>query len=312
MPWSDIEYGIGRCNTDPHACCLGQWQESYYLFISTGSDVLIYETAQWTLVQIVHPCQDARLRTPTSVPSVSCCSPSGVVALALENVILLYYPEITSSTSTEGARFQPGEVRWTCTVVLRTDDIGTCVQWQSNTTLLVGSIHGVTQWEHCHEDPAVRDGPTQWSKTWEESLSVPCHLIATSADHDMFATLGRYDRLVKLWYSDSEHVRRFLYLSHPYHVMDIAWRTPYPSDSTAATSTSLFTLGADGCTRIWSQQSIHEGTPIYALVYTLDPRLWLGPLPTLLHNALDSPTSDQSLAKVQSNLADHTFPYAHW
>ncbi|KAJ1651963.1 regulator of (H+)-ATPase in vacuolar membrane [Dispira simplex] len=281
-------------------------------FISTGSDLFIYETAQWSLVQILHPRQDARLRILTSIPSVSCCSPSGIVALVLDNVILLYHPETISSTPTEGTRFQPGGARWTCTVVLGTDDIGTCVQWQSDTALLVGSINGVARWEHCHEDRTARDSPTHWSKTWEEPLPTPCHLITASADHGVFATLGRYDRLVKVWYLDSEHARRFLYLPHPYHVMDMAWRTPYPSGSAAATCSSLFTLCADGCTRIWSQQSTHEGTPIYALVCTLDPRQWLGSLPTMLPNVLVTSTSDQSLTKVQSNLPDYTFPYAHW
>ncbi|KAK0639249.1 RAVE protein 1 C terminal-domain-containing protein [Cercophora newfieldiana] len=90
--------------------------------------------------------------------------------------------------------------------------------------------------------------------SWRKKLANPVRLASLSYDSAYIASVGRYDRLVKVWRRLSygtDGVRfDFIYLSHPQAVTNIQWRKPHFIDQTI--DNVLYTFCTDNVVRVWT------------------------------------------------------------
>lgn len=96
--------------------------------------------------------------------------------------------------------------------------------------------------------------------TWRKALASPVKYADLSYDSAYIATVGYYDRLVKVWrrlsYVSDEVRFDFMYLSHPQAVTSLQWRQPYHVDQTI--DNVLYTFCLDNVMRIWTGSDSHN------------------------------------------------------
>ncbi|KAK0635063.1 RAVE protein 1 C terminal-domain-containing protein [Bombardia bombarda] len=95
--------------------------------------------------------------------------------------------------------------------------------------------------------------------SWRKRLANPARLASLSYDSAYIASVGQYDRLVKVWRRlsfGSDDVRfDFIYLPHPELVTGIQWRRPHHVDQTI--DNVLYTFCVDNQLRIWTGSDSH-------------------------------------------------------
>ena len=95
--------------------------------------------------------------------------------------------------------------------------------------------------------------------SWRKQLANPAHLASLSYDSAYVASVGQYDRLVKVWrrlsYGSDDVRFDFLYLPHPRVVTGIQWRRPRHIGQTI--ENVLYTFCADNHLRIWAGSDSH-------------------------------------------------------
>jgi WD40 repeat protein len=95
--------------------------------------------------------------------------------------------------------------------------------------------------------------------SWRKRLANPVRLASLSYDSAYIASVGEYDRLVKVWrrlsYGTGEVRFDFLYLRHPQPVTGIQWRRPHHVDQTI--ENALYTFCADNVLRVWAGSDSH-------------------------------------------------------
>ncbi|KAK3386909.1 RAVE protein 1 C terminal-domain-containing protein [Podospora didyma] len=95
--------------------------------------------------------------------------------------------------------------------------------------------------------------------SWSKRLATPVHLASLSYDSAYIASVGQYDRLVKVWRRlsyGSDDVRFDLaYLTHPQPVTGIQWRRPHHIEQTI--DNVLYTFCVDNTLRVWTGTDSH-------------------------------------------------------
>ncbi|KAJ4307103.1 regulator of (H+)-ATPase in vacuolar membrane [Collariella sp. IMI 366227] len=95
--------------------------------------------------------------------------------------------------------------------------------------------------------------------SWRKKLAAPVRLASLSYDSAYIASVGEYDRLVKVWrrlsYGAGEVRFDFIYLRHPQPVTGIQWRRPHHVDQTI--ENALYTFCADNVLRVWAGSDSH-------------------------------------------------------
>lgn len=99
---------------------------------------------------------------------------------------------------------------------------------------------------------------------WKRKLADPVKFAKFSPDSALIVTVGRYDRLAKVWRRlafGADEVRfEVSYLPHPNVVTGIHWRLPrHPEQSM---DNVLYTLGADNKIRVWAVIDHHALSPL--------------------------------------------------
>ncbi|KAK1754317.1 regulator of V-ATPase in vacuolar membrane protein 1 [Echria macrotheca] len=95
--------------------------------------------------------------------------------------------------------------------------------------------------------------------SWRKKLANPVRLASLSYDSAYIASVGQYDRLVKVWrrlsYGSDGVLFDFIYLSHPGAVTSLQWRRPHYVDQTI--DNVLYTFCTDDILRVWAGSDSH-------------------------------------------------------
>ena len=62
--------------------------------------------------------------------------------------------------------------------------------------------------------PAIEDDPRDWDCVWKCATATPIHHMAFSPDGTLFATCGKNDRLVKIWFENKQCELAAYYFSY--------------------------------------------------------------------------------------------------
>ena len=100
------------------------------------------------------------------------------------------------------------------------------------------------------------DSPSQ---IWSQKLSSPAKLALFAPDAGLIASIGHYDRLVKMWRRlsfEADNVRfDTSYLPHPTAVTNLHWRKPWHAEQDL--DNLLYTICADNKIRVWAHSEHH-------------------------------------------------------
>ena len=112
------------------------------------------------------------------------------------------------------------------------------------------------------------EGTGSWECVWRVRPASPVVYLAFSADGTLFATAGKHDRLVRIWYQNqqlllpSQGVENissnvvtysFIYVTHPRPVTGFSWRATSRYMPRGAVANILVTNCMDNICRIWSE-----------------------------------------------------------
>ena len=125
------------------------------------------------------------------------------------------------------------------------------LSWGSPDELLLGGSRLVLWFIPDHNPPTV---------VWNQILAYPAALAYLSPDSGLIASVGRHDRLVKIWrrLSYEEDSTRFdvSYLPHPSTVTNLHWRKPWHQEQSL--DNLLYTFCADNHVRAWTASDQHS------------------------------------------------------
>lgn len=148
------------------------------------------------------------------------------------------------------------------------NDTITTLSWGMSNELLAGSAsltlfntHGATE------------------QIWTKQLANPVKFAHFSADAEMIASTGKYDRLLKIWrrtsFGSADQRFDYSYLPHPNVITGLHWRQPFHKDQTA--DNVLYTICADNKVRVWiSDHHGIDGLTLWTevdLMGSIQPRL---------------------------------------
>ncbi|XP_008941093.1 PREDICTED: dmX-like protein 2 isoform X3 [Merops nubicus] len=129
------------------------------------------------------------------------------------------------------------------------------------------------------KDDKVLPVLNDWKCVWQCKTAVSIHLMAWSPDGEYFATAGKDDCLLKVWYpmtgwkssllpQENEEKKKcsgtvnfsFVYLAHPRAVTGFSWRNISKYMPRGLVSNVLLTSCLDGICRLWAETLLPEDT----------------------------------------------------
>ncbi|XP_009068911.1 PREDICTED: dmX-like protein 2 isoform X3 [Acanthisitta chloris] len=129
------------------------------------------------------------------------------------------------------------------------------------------------------KDDKVPPVLNDWKCVWQCKTAISVHLMSWSPDGEYFATAGKDDCLLKVWYpmtgwkssllpqeneekkKSSEDVRfSFVYLAHPRAVTGFSWRNISKYMPRGLVCNVLLTSCLDGICRLWAETLLPEDT----------------------------------------------------
>lgn len=130
------------------------------------------------------------------------------------------------------------------------------LSWGDTDELLVGST-SLTLWSTVSNSYSSLSGV---KLLWRRPLANPAKLALFCYDATLVASVGEYDRLVKVWRRlsiGSEDVQfDCSYLPHPRAVTAMHWRRPFHREQSI--DNVLYTIGADAVLRVWAPVYPHD------------------------------------------------------
>lgn len=138
----------------------------------------------------------------------------------------------------------------------------TSLSWGSSGELLLGGSRLVLWHVPEHNTPSI---------TWEEDLAYPTALAHLSPDSSYIASVGRHDRLVKIWrrlsYEAGTTSFDVSYLPHPAAVTNVHWRKPWHLEQSL--DNLLYTFCSDNQVRAYTTFDPHA-LSVMQLAGTID------------------------------------------
>ncbi|RDI89534.1 hypothetical protein Vi05172_g77 [Venturia inaequalis] len=222
----------GRPQARLQAVSTGSWEGKQVIAYASGNALVVLDAPN-------HVLQTTYLELPDELVAVAFDELSGKIATATSSTVHVYKPYGRDE----------GELRWSlqCHLAAEQGDTMETLSWGLDEELLVGSS-SLTLYSTYHNL-----GELQWSK----KLANAAKYAQFSYDTSLIASIGKYDRLVKVWRRLSLADQRFdyAYLPHPALVTGMHWRRPVHRDQTF--DNVLYTMCADNKLRIWSPGDSH-------------------------------------------------------
>ncbi|KAI6086637.1 regulator of V-ATPase in vacuolar membrane protein [Hypoxylon rubiginosum] len=213
------------------AVSTGFWDGKRVIVYITGNALAILSDPE-TILQTIYDDDERNL------DAVSFDESSGKIAACADATVRIYRP---LSRGDDG-----GLPKWALQTSFEIDQgpTTTTLSWGSSEELLVGRS---SLWLYDTTS-------TPASCHWQHELASPAKAANLSYDSSYIASVGHYDRLVKVWrrlnFGSEEVHFEFGYLPHPGAVTSIQWRKPFHVDQTI--ENVLYTFCVDNRMRVWT------------------------------------------------------------
>ncbi|KAG5673298.1 hypothetical protein PVAND_003358 [Polypedilum vanderplanki] len=280
----------GACNAGDRCFAVGSVEGVSFTAYAAGCNIVVLAST-FERVQIIPGATHNYIR----ISALDCSTDTGKIAAAYEDKVCIFEPTPLIHSSHPPAHGL--EYKWVQTGTLQASSHISSLSWNlEGTRLLTGGTvlelwHEKIKQEDENEpvkfeiggaDPKTptneQDNDIQqeesWECVWKCHTASPVHHMAFSPDGTLFATSGKSDRLVKVWYENKhllfptkslEHNQSmgsfignpfelnygFVYVAHPRAVTHISWRKTSKYMPKGSVSNMLVTSCLDNICRVW-------------------------------------------------------------
>ncbi|KAJ4390451.1 regulator of (H+)-ATPase in vacuolar membrane [Neurospora sp. IMI 360204] len=231
----------GRPESRLQALATGYWDSRRITAYITGSAIAILGEPQ-TILQTIYDDNEEPLE------AIALDEASGKIAVCTYNAVRIYKPFGQEDDALRWALQCSFDVeRDQCVAEDRTS---ISLSWGASEELVVAHSH-LELYQTTSSTPQC---------LWRKRLANPVRTASVSYDSAYIASVGQYDRLVKVWrrlsYGSDDVRFDFLYLPHPQAVTNIQWRRPRHIDQTI--DNVLYTFCTDNKLRLWTGSDGHS------------------------------------------------------
>ncbi|KAI0025835.1 regulator of V-ATPase in vacuolar membrane protein [Xylariomycetidae sp. FL0641] len=225
----------GKPEARLQAVSTGSWKGKRVIVYISGNALAILSDPQ-TILQTIYDDDERKLE------AVAFDESSGKIAACTDATVRVYRPLDDTEDS----------LKWALQASFEVDDGSTpaTLSWGSSEELLVGRS---SLWLY-------DTSSTPPSCHWKHVLASPAKAANLSYDSSYIASVGYYDRLVKVWrrlnFGSEEVHFDFAYLPHPTAITSLQWRQPFHVDQTI--ENVLYTYCADNVLRVWTGADGHS------------------------------------------------------
>uniref|UniRef100_A0A182QT69 RAVE complex protein Rav1 C-terminal domain-containing protein n=1 Tax=Anopheles farauti TaxID=69004 RepID=A0A182QT69_9DIPT len=283
----------GACNAGDRCFAVGSVEGVPFTAYAAGCNIVVL-ASNFERVQIIPGAVHNYIR----ISALDASTDTGKIAAAYEDKVCIFEP--TPLIHTERASTHGLEYKWVQTGSLQASSHISSLSWNlEGTRLLTGGTvlqlwherlskqdddePGLVKFEIGGErDPKTPTGEEEpdsssWDCVWKCHTATPVHHMAFSPDGTLFATSGKSDRLVKVWYENKytlfpnksldqsqsfigapEVSYGFVYVAHPRAVTHLSWRKTSKYMPKGSVSNMLVTSCLDNICRIWVETVLPE------------------------------------------------------
>uniref|UniRef100_A0A803XTV9 Dmx like 2 n=1 Tax=Meleagris gallopavo TaxID=9103 RepID=A0A803XTV9_MELGA len=258
---------------------------SHLLAYGSGCDIVILAN-DFECVQIIPGAKHGNIQ----VSCVECSQRQGRIAASYGNAVCIFEPLGINSHK----RNSQLKCQWLKTGQFFLSSMTYNLAWDPQGNRLLTATDYLQLWappssdilEEDEDDPdnQMKDDKVlpvlnDWKCVWQCKTAVSVHLMAWSPDGEYFATAGKDDCLLKVWYpitgwkssllpQENEEKKKcsgvvnfsFAYLAHPRAVTGFSWRNISKYMPRGLVCNVLLTSCLDGICRLWAETLLPEDT----------------------------------------------------
>ncbi|CCH60701.1 hypothetical protein TBLA_0D01935 [Henningerozyma blattae CBS 6284] len=230
-----IRFQPGRPNSTAHAIDQAYWNSQNVLAYCSGNNLIIL-TGKYKKLQTIYHENDCT--------SVSINNTSGLIAVTVKNYAYIYQPLINYKNNISEWIF--------CCKFYHDDSKLNCINWGYNNNIVLGSDY-LSFWDLTQQFSQVMKPILLWNK----KLTKPVFYLTVSNDSKYIATIGKYDKNIKIWKKKYIETNKFcdeknsnernndltidfilVILKQPHYVTKIRWRNHSHTEESTKTITS--------------------------------------------------------------------------
>uniref|UniRef100_H2LCH0 Dmx-like 2 n=1 Tax=Oryzias latipes TaxID=8090 RepID=H2LCH0_ORYLA len=260
---------------NPGDCCysVGCVNDIPFTAYGSGCDVVIL-ASDFDCVQIIPGAQNGNIQ----VGCVECSQQLGRIAASYGNTVCIFEPLSTNPNKLH---------KWQKTGQFFLDAITYNLAWDPQGNRILAATERLQLWAPPSRDALIEEEDGQvnedqphpvlsdWNCVWQCKTAASVHIAKWSPDGEYFATAGKDDCLLKVWYpttgwrsavvvqdpSDKKPSPvqfSFVYLAHPRSVTGMSWRKTSKYMPKGSVCNVLLTSCEDGVCRLWSETLLPE------------------------------------------------------
>ncbi|XP_056112669.1 dmX-like protein 2 isoform X1 [Rhinichthys klamathensis goyatoka] len=266
---------------NPGDCCysVGSVHDVPFTAYGSGCDIVIL-ASDFECVQIIPGAQNGNIQ----VGCVECSQQLGRIAASYGNTVCIFEP----ISSNPNKRHKQLNYQWQKTGQFFLSAITYNLAWDPQGNRILAATERLQLWAPPTSDTLIEEEECQlnddrahelilndWKCVWQCKTAAAVHITQWSPDGEYFATAGKDDCLLKVWYPttgwksavvmpdvtdkkvSAVHFS-FVYLAHPRTVTGFSWRKTSKYMPKGSVCNVLLTSCADGICRLWSETLLPE------------------------------------------------------
>ncbi|XP_046897782.1 dmX-like protein 2 isoform X2 [Hypomesus transpacificus] len=265
---------------NPGDCCysVGSVNDIPFTAYGSGCDIVIL-ASDFECVQIIPGAQHGNIQ----VGCVECSHQLGRIAASYGNIVCIFEPIAANPNK----RHKQLNYQWQKTGQFFLNAITYNLAWDPQGNRILAATERLQLWAPPSTDVLIEEEDGQlsddkphpnlndWNCVWQCKTAAAVHITKWSPDGEYFATVGRDDCLLKVWYPttgwrsavvlpDPADKRAplvhfsFVYLAHPRSVTGLSWRKTSKYMPKGSVCNALLTSCEDGVCRVWCETLLPE------------------------------------------------------
>ncbi|XP_034718571.1 dmX-like protein 2 isoform X4 [Etheostoma cragini] len=263
----------GAVNPGDSCYSVGSVYDIPFTAYGSGCDVVIL-ASDFECVQIIPGAQNGNIQ----VGCVECSHQLGRIAASYGNTVCIFEPLSTNPNK----RHKQLNYQWQKTGQFFLDAITYNLAWDPQGNRILAATERLQLWAPPLTDALIEEEDGQlnedkphpvlndWKCIWQCKTAASVHIAKWSPDGEYFATVGKDDCLLKVWYPttgwrsavvvhdppDKKPLPvhfSFVYLAHPRSVTGVSWRKTSKYMPKGSVCNVLLTSCEDGVCRLWSE-----------------------------------------------------------
>uniref|UniRef100_A0A9J7Z1G0 Dmx-like 2 n=1 Tax=Cyprinus carpio carpio TaxID=630221 RepID=A0A9J7Z1G0_CYPCA len=245
----------------------------------SGCDIVIL-ASDFECVQIIPGAQNGNIQ----VGCVECSQQLGRIAASYGNTVCIFEP----IASNPNKRYKQLNYQWQKTGQFFLNAITYNLAWDPQGNRILAATECLQLWAPPTSDTLIEEEDSQlnddtaheiilndWKCVWQCRTAAAVQITQWSPDGEYFATAGKDDCLLKVWYPTTGWKSAvvmpdvtdkkipavhfsFVYLAHPRMVTGFSWRKTSKYMPKGSVCNVLLTSCADGICRLWSETLLPE------------------------------------------------------